>query len=93
MLRESFRAVRLMEEYVAGEDLVVLLGPVSEPLRVLLAGRPNVAGRLLEPWRSVAGSGPAGGGAAGPAGHRPGSLRLAARSSRATSTECRSPCR
>ncbi|WP_404951342.1 hypothetical protein HFP69_03225 [Streptomyces sp. ARC12] len=29
-----------MEEYVAGEDLVVLLGPVSEPLRVLLAGRP-----------------------------------------------------
>lgn len=40
MLRESFRAVRLMEEYVAGEDLVVLLGPVPEPLRVLLAGRP-----------------------------------------------------
>ncbi|MFD7671941.1 hypothetical protein [Streptomyces anulatus] len=27
-----------MEEYVAGEDLVVLLEPVSEPLRVLLAG-------------------------------------------------------
>ncbi|MFD5342722.1 hypothetical protein ACFWJY_02860 [Streptomyces anulatus] len=35
-----------MEEYVAGEDLVVVPGPVSEPLRVLLAGHPNVAGRL-----------------------------------------------
>ncbi|MFF2233767.1 hypothetical protein [Streptomyces anulatus] len=49
MLRESFRAVRLMEEYVTGEDLMVLLGPVSEPLGMLLAGRPNVTGRLLEP--------------------------------------------
>ncbi|OKJ54240.1 hypothetical protein AMK28_19170 [Streptomyces sp. CB02115] len=54
----------VMEEYVAGEDLVLLLllGPVSEPVRVLHAGRPNVA------------------------------VRPPARSSWATSTECRGSC-
>ncbi|MFI2360978.1 DNA polymerase III subunit alpha [Streptomyces anulatus] len=47
----------VLQEHLAGEDLVVLLGPVSEPVRALSAGRPDVAGRLLEPWRFVAGSG------------------------------------
>lgn len=67
-----------MEKYVAGEDLMVLPGPVSEPVRALHAGRPNVAGRRLEPWRSVAGSGLRLEAVwLGQAGHRP--LRLAAR--------------
>ncbi|EGE39534.1 DNA polymerase III, alpha subunit [Streptomyces sp. ACT-1] len=47
----------VLQEYLAGEELVVLLGPVSEPVRALSAGRPDVAGRLLEPWRVVAGAG------------------------------------
>ncbi|MFE7927539.1 DNA polymerase III subunit alpha [Streptomyces sp. NPDC057456] len=38
-----------------GEDLVVLLGPASEPVRALSAGRPDVAERLLAPWRELAG--------------------------------------
>ncbi|MFD5208622.1 hypothetical protein ACFWNF_17075 [Streptomyces anulatus] len=42
----------VLQECLAGEDLVVMLGPVSEPVRALSAGRPDVAGRLLEPWRS-----------------------------------------
>ncbi|MFI2360774.1 DNA polymerase III subunit alpha [Streptomyces anulatus] len=70
----------VMEEYAAGEDLVVLLGPVSEPVRALSAGRPDVAGRLLEPWRFVAGSGLRLEAVwLGRQGTGPGSLRLAAR--------------
>ncbi|MEV4560010.1 DNA polymerase III subunit alpha [Kitasatospora sp. NPDC049285] len=62
------------------EGLTVLLGPGSEPLRALAAGRPDRAARLLIPWRQWF----------GPAlrleavnlrrtGTGPGSLRLAAR--------------
>ncbi|WP_116209418.1 DNA polymerase III subunit alpha [Streptomyces olivoreticuli] len=63
----------------AGEDLTVLLGPLSEPVRALSAGRPDLAEQLLAPWRELAGTslrlevlwhGRAGTG--------PGSLRLAA---------------
>ncbi|MFD9519722.1 DNA polymerase III subunit alpha [Streptomyces sp. NPDC059979] len=64
----------------AGEGLVVLLGPVSEPVRALSAGRPDLAELLIAPWREVAGANlrletvwwglP---------GTGPGSLRLAAR--------------
>ncbi|MEV6250625.1 DNA polymerase III subunit alpha [Streptomyces sp. NPDC051742] len=39
----------------AGEDLVVLLGPASEPIRALAGGRADVAERLVEPWRELAG--------------------------------------
>ncbi|MFI9617044.1 DNA polymerase III subunit alpha [Streptomyces sp. NPDC052023] len=39
----------------ADQDLVVLLGPASEPVRALSAGRPDVAGQLLAPWRELAG--------------------------------------
>ncbi|MFD4413201.1 DNA polymerase III subunit alpha [Streptomyces sp. NPDC058476] len=39
----------------ADQDLVVLLGPASEPVRALSAGRPDVAEQLLAPWREVAG--------------------------------------
>ncbi|WP_331736209.1 DNA polymerase III subunit alpha (plasmid) [Streptomyces anulatus] len=70
----------VLQEHVAGEDLVVLLGPVSEPVRALSAGRPDVAGRLLEPWQSVAGSGLRLEAVwLGRQGTGPGSLRLAAR--------------
>ncbi|MFC6593622.1 DNA polymerase III subunit alpha [Kitasatospora paranensis] len=62
------------------EGLTVLLGPASEPVRALAAGRPDTAAELLEPWREVF----------GPhlrleavhhcrSGTAPGSLRLAAR--------------
>ncbi|MCM2391409.1 DNA polymerase III subunit alpha [Streptomyces albipurpureus] len=63
-----------------GAGLIALLGPVAEPLRALAAGRPDLAERLLAPWREVFGPslrleavwhGHAGAGA--------GSLRLAAR--------------
>jgi error-prone DNA polymerase len=68
-----------LREY-AGEGLTVLLGPVSEPVRALSAGRPDIAERLLVPWRELLG-------AAlrlevlgyGVPGTGPGSLRLAAR--------------
>ncbi|MER5766950.1 DNA polymerase III subunit alpha [Streptomyces sp. NPDC001985] len=65
---------------VPSAGLIALLGPVSEPLRALSAGRPDLAGRLLAPWRELFGDslrmeavwhGRAGAG--------PGSLRLAAR--------------
>ncbi len=64
----------------AGPGLVVLLGPMSEPVRALAAGRPDVAEQLLAPWRALFGAGlrlecvyy-------GLAGTGPGSLRLAAR--------------
>ncbi|MEU5234734.1 DNA polymerase III subunit alpha [Streptomyces anulatus] len=70
----------VLQEYVAGEDLVVLLGPVSEPVRALSAGRPDVAGRLLEPWRFIAGAGLRLEAVwLGRQGTGPGSLRLAAR--------------
>lgn len=39
----------------ADDDLVVLLGPASEPVRALSAGRPDVAEQLLAPWRELAG--------------------------------------
>lgn len=41
----------------AGENLVVLLGPASEPVRALSAGREDVAEVLLAPWRELAGAG------------------------------------
>lgn len=41
----------------ADQDLVVLLGPSSEPVRSLSAGRADVAEQLLAPWRELAGSG------------------------------------
>ncbi|MFF9639205.1 PHP domain-containing protein [Streptomyces bacillaris] len=41
----------------ADEGLMVLLGPASEPLRALAAGRPDASERLLAPWRRVAGGG------------------------------------
>ncbi|MEV4868620.1 DNA polymerase III subunit alpha [Streptomyces syringium] len=64
----------------AGEGLTVLLGPVSEPVRALSAGRADRAEQLLAPWRELAG-------ASlrlevmwwGLPGTGPGSLRLAAR--------------
>ncbi|MFD8692713.1 DNA polymerase III subunit alpha [Streptomyces sp. NPDC059651] len=40
----------------AGQGLTVLLGPASEPVRALSAGRPDVAEQLLAPWREVAGA-------------------------------------
>lgn len=64
----------------ADEGLLVLLGPVSEPVRALSAGREDVAEVLLAPWRELVGAnlrletvwwGVPGTG--------PGSLRLAAR--------------
>ena len=39
----------------AGEDLVVLLGPASEPARALSAGRSDLAAQLFGPWRELAG--------------------------------------
>ncbi|MFD0367686.1 DNA polymerase III subunit alpha [Streptomyces sp. NPDC127114] len=45
-----------LAEY-GGEGLVVLLGPASEPVRALAAGRPDVAEQLLAPWRQVVGEG------------------------------------
>ncbi|MFD5079639.1 DNA polymerase III subunit alpha [Streptomyces sp. NPDC058371] len=64
----------------AGPGLVVLLGPMSEPVRALIAGRPDIAEQLLVPWRALFGEGlrlecvyy-------GLSGTGPGSLRLAAR--------------
>ncbi|MER5638117.1 DNA polymerase III subunit alpha [Kitasatospora sp. NPDC002227] len=69
-------------EVLAGltEGLTVLLGPGSEPVRALAAGRPDRATQLLAPWREM--FGPALRLEAvhlGRAGTSPGSLRLAAR--------------
>ncbi|MFJ9901108.1 DNA polymerase III subunit alpha, partial [Streptomyces sp. NPDC091280] len=44
----------VLREY-AGQDLVVLLGPASEPVRALSSGRPDIAEQLLAPWRELAG--------------------------------------
>ncbi|MFI0975468.1 DNA polymerase III subunit alpha [Streptomyces sp. NPDC021093] len=40
-----------------GQDVVALLGPASEPVRALSAGRPDIAERLLVPWREISGDG------------------------------------
>ncbi|MFG2960895.1 DNA polymerase III subunit alpha [Streptomyces sp. NPDC048291] len=64
----------------ADQDLVVLLGPSSEPLRALSAGRPDVAEQLLAPWRELAGERLRLDAVyLGRQGTGPGSLRLAAR--------------
>lgn len=39
----------------AGRGLTVLLGPASEPVRALSAGRPDLAEQLLAPWRELFG--------------------------------------
>ncbi|MFI1585773.1 DNA polymerase III subunit alpha [Embleya sp. NPDC020630] len=64
----------------AGPGLTALLGPTSEPVRALSDGRPDIAERLLTPWRELFGD------ALrlecvyyGLSGTGPGSLRLAAR--------------
>ncbi|MFI5801255.1 DNA polymerase III subunit alpha [Streptomyces sp. NPDC051561] len=73
------------------DGLVALLGPSSEPVRALTAGRPDRAERLLAPWRELFGS------ALrlevlsyGSAGTGPGSLRLAARTLQ-VADRCRIP--
>ncbi|GAA3126148.1 hypothetical protein GCM10020254_86950 [Streptomyces goshikiensis] len=64
----------------ADEDLVVLLGPVSEPARALSAGRPDLAEHLIAPWREMAGANLRLETVCwGVPGTGPGSLRLAAR--------------
>jgi error-prone DNA polymerase len=45
-----------LREY-GGPGLTVLLGPLSEPVRALSAGREDIATRLLEAWREIFGSG------------------------------------
>ncbi|MFD3524042.1 DNA polymerase III subunit alpha [Streptomyces sp. NPDC058653] len=40
-----------------GPGLIALLGPLSEPVRALSAGREDIAAELLAPWREVFGSG------------------------------------
>lgn len=45
-----------LREY-GGPGLIVLLGPLSEPVRALAAGREDVAMKLLAPWREVFGDG------------------------------------
>ncbi|BBA96474.1 putative DNA polymerase III alpha subunit [Actinacidiphila reveromycinica] len=63
-----------------GAGLTVLLGPLSEPVRALAAGREDVAARLLRPWQEVFGDGVRLEAAVhGRSGTGPGSLRLAAR--------------
>ncbi|MEU6406229.1 DNA polymerase III subunit alpha [Streptomyces sp. NPDC046985] len=49
-------SLEALQEHL-GEGVLVLLGPTSEPVRALSAGRPDVAERLLEPWRALAGDG------------------------------------
>jgi error-prone DNA polymerase len=67
------------EQYGTG-GLLALLGPVSEPVRALTAGRPDLAERLLAPWRSLFGTGLRLEVLAyGTPGAGPGSVRLAAR--------------
>ncbi len=39
----------------ADQDLVVVLGPASEPVQALSSGRPDTAEQLLAPWRELAG--------------------------------------
>lgn len=64
----------------ADQDLVVMLGPSSEPVRALSAGRPDVAEQLLAPWRELAGENLRLEAVwLGRKGTGPGSLRLAAK--------------
>ncbi|WP_326771242.1 DNA polymerase III subunit alpha [Streptomyces sp. NBC_01445] len=46
----------VLQEHL-GEGLVVLLGPASEPVAALMAGRQDLAERLLAQWRTIAGPG------------------------------------
>ncbi|WP_335982256.1 DNA polymerase III subunit alpha [Streptomyces sp. CA2R106] len=63
-----------------GAGLTVLLGPLSEPVRALAAGREDVAVRLLRPWWEIFGDGLRLEAVVhGKPGTGPGSLRLAAR--------------
>ncbi|WP_037908054.1 DNA polymerase III subunit alpha [Actinacidiphila yeochonensis] len=63
-----------------GAGLTVLLGPLSEPVRALAAGREDVAARLLQPWQEIFGEGLRLEAVVhGRSGTGPGSLRLAAR--------------
>lgn len=63
-----------------GPGLIVLLGPLSEPVRALSAGREDIAAKLLEPWREIFGSGIRLEAVLHErSGTGPGSLRLAAR--------------
>ncbi|WP_327174945.1 DNA polymerase III subunit alpha [Streptomyces sp. NBC_01335] len=63
-----------------GPGLTVLLGPLSEPVRALAAGREDVAVKLLAPWRQLFGAGLRLEAVAYQRGGTgPGSLRLAAR--------------
>ncbi|MCN9243936.1 DNA polymerase III subunit alpha [Streptomyces sp. RY43-2] len=68
-----------LREY-GGPGLIVLLGPLAEPVRALAAGREDVAVKLLAPWREIFGTGVR---LEAVAHHQygtgPGSLRLAAR--------------
>ncbi len=69
-----------LREHATGDNLLVLLGPSSEPVRALGRGRPDTAERLLLPWRQVFGSGVRLEAVAHcQSGEGPGSLRLAAR--------------
>ncbi|MGW7063561.1 DNA polymerase III subunit alpha [Streptomyces sp. NPDC054904] len=64
----------------ADKGLLVLLGPVSEPVRALSAGRPDLAEQLIAPWRELAGANLRLETVCwGVSGTGPGSLRLAAR--------------
>ncbi|MGW3624004.1 DNA polymerase III subunit alpha [Streptomyces sp. NPDC000880] len=68
-----------LREY-GGAGLIVLLGPLSEPVRALAAGREDVAVKLLAPWREIFGSGIRLEAVLHKrSGTGPGSLRLAAR--------------
>ncbi|MFE3328364.1 DNA polymerase III subunit alpha [Streptomyces sp. NPDC059176] len=63
-----------------GPGLTVLLGPLSEPVRALSAGREDIARKLLAPWREVFGKGVRLEAVTHKRfGNDPGSLRLAAR--------------
>ncbi|MFF5365154.1 DNA polymerase III subunit alpha [Streptomyces scabiei] len=68
-----------LREY-GGPGLTVLLGPLSEPVRALSAGREDVAMKLLAPWTEIFGMGVRLEAVAQErSGTGPGSLRLAAR--------------
>ncbi|MFG2615755.1 DNA polymerase III subunit alpha [Streptomyces anulatus] len=41
----------------ADDNVMVLLGPASEPLRALAAGRADIAEQLLAPWQRIVGGG------------------------------------
>jgi len=45
-----------LREY-GGPGLAVLLGPLSEPVRALAAGREDIAAKLLAPWQEIFGRG------------------------------------